>query len=77
MHYKFDPPSLSLPLRWVQRFLPPLWNKITDNSKRGFSEKSVLSFELKKMIINMLELEIMEMEKLMRKDLSKWMFIEK
>jgi hypothetical protein len=74
-HHKFDSPSL--PLKLIRKFLPPLWDKITDNSERGFSEKPVLSIEFKKMIINMLELEIRELQKLMKKDLGKWMLVEK
>jgi hypothetical protein len=63
-------------MKVIRQLLPPLWNKITDNSKRAFSEKPVLSIELQKMIINMLELEIMELQKLMKKDLSKWLLVE-
>lgn len=71
MHHKFDSPSLQL--RAIRKFLPPLWNRIRDNSKRGFPEKPVLSFELKEMIINMLELEIKGLQELMQKDLGEWL----
>ena len=74
-HHKFD--SLSLPLKAIRKFSPPLWDKITDNSKRSFSGKPTLNPELREMIINMLELEILEMQKLMQKDLGKWMLLEK
>jgi len=74
-HHKFDVPSL--PLKVIQKFFPSIWNKITDNSRRGFSEKPVLSTEFKEMIINMLELEISGLHKLMGKDLGKWMLVEK
>jgi hypothetical protein len=72
-HYKFDRPSL--PLRVIRKVLPPLWNMITDNSKRIFLEKPKLNIEYKEMIINMLELEIKELQKLMKKDFSRWMIV--
>ncbi|MEA5441881.1 sulfotransferase [Cyanobium gracile] len=75
MHHKFDSPSI--PLKAIQKFLPRLWGKITDNSSRAFSTKPVLSSELKEMIVNMLELEINELQKLMKKDLTKWMLVGK
>ena len=74
-HFKFDSPSM--PLRVVRKFLPSFWNKITDNSKRGFTEKPVLGTDLREMMINMLELEIKELQRLMKKDLGKWMKVEK
>ncbi len=74
-HHKFDSPSI--PLKAIRKFLPPLWDKITDNSNRAFSTKPVLSSELKEMTVNMLELEINELQKLMKKDLTEWMLVEK
>lgn len=74
-HHKFDSPPL--PLRLVERFMPSIWNKIADNSERTFSGKPVLSSELQEMIVNVLELEIKELGRLMKKDLGKWMLIQK
>lgn len=74
IHQKFDAPSL--PLRAIRKYFPSLWNRITDNSKRSFSKKPVLSIEFKEMILNMLELEIRELQKLMQKDLGKWLEID-
>lgn len=73
LHQKFDSPSFLM--KAIRKFTPSLWNRITDNSKRGFSEKPVLNIEYKEMIINMLELEICELQKLMQKDLGKWLEI--
>jgi hypothetical protein len=70
-HHKYDSPSL--PLKVIRKFSPSIWSKVTDNSKRRFSEKPVLSFEMKEMIINMLDLEIRELQNLMAKDLGKWL----
>jgi hypothetical protein len=73
-HHKLDHPSL--PMRAIRRFMPVYWKKITDNSERAFMKKIELNIEIKQMILNMLELEMNEMQKLMNKDLSKWMTIE-
>ena len=73
-HYKFDSPSFILKV--IKDHFPSFWNKITDNSKRSFKEKPELKHEQKEMIINLLRLEIIEMQKLMNKDLSKWMLVE-
>jgi len=67
-HHKFDNPSISLKI--IRKLFPPLWNRMVDNSKRHFKEKPVLTDEFKEMIINMLELEIIELQKLLNKDLS-------
>jgi len=74
MHHKFDNPTLAM--RLMRRYLPPLWRKVTDNSKRRFKEKIKPDHELREMIINILELEMRELQTLMNKDLSKWISME-
>ncbi len=74
-HHKYDKPSL--PLKVVRKFLPPLWDRMMDNSRRAFARKPELSPEYREMIINMLELEIRALEGLMDKDLSHWLTWEK
>jgi hypothetical protein len=69
-HLRFDNPSL--PLRAIRKFWPSAWNRITDNSKRSFRERPRLAVEYKEMIMNLLELEINELQKLMNKDLGHW-----
>lgn len=46
------------------------------NSKRVFRERPELPIAYKRMILNMLDLEINELQKLMNKDLSHWKLIE-
>jgi hypothetical protein len=74
MHHKFDHPTLAM--RLVRRYLPPLWRKVTDNSRRRFKQKIEPSLELREMIVNILELEVRELQAVMNKDLSKWMSME-
>lgn len=73
-HRKFDNPSL--PLRAIRRFLPSAWNRLTDNSKRSFGQRPALTSECKEVIMNMLELEVRALERLMQKDLSGWTALE-
>jgi len=74
IHRKYINPSI--PLRVIRKFLPPVWKWITDNSDRAFHKKPDLDIELKKMILNLLKLEIQNMEVIMNKDLSKWLILE-
>jgi hypothetical protein len=69
-HIRFDNPSLAL--RALRKFWPSVWNRITDNSRRSFKERPKLTIEYREMIINVLELEINELQKLMNKDLGHW-----
>lgn len=69
-HHKFDHPSLVFKV--LRKFFPSIWDKFTDNSTRYFTERPTLSLEYKEVIINMLELEINELEKLMNKNLNYW-----
>jgi hypothetical protein len=62
----------SLRFKVIRRAAPFLWERLSKKYDRSFSEKPQLPGELIDMIYNMLELEIREMEKLMGKDLSKW-----
>lgn len=70
IHKKLKSPLV--PIRVIQKLLPPLWKKIEERNSRKLTKRPNLSGDLKNMIHNMLELEINEMEKLMGKDLSKW-----
>lgn len=74
-HHKYDHPSWLLAR--IRDHLPPLWEKITDNSRRHFTEKPKPSPALQQMILQMLEVEIRELETLMGKNLSKWKRIQK
>lgn len=69
--YKYDNPGAWL--RFLKKRMPSLYERITDNSKRAFSEKPTLNEELQRVIINMLELEIKALEQLIDKDLSHWL----
>jgi len=71
IHHKFDNPPLVL--KAVKKFTPSIWDKITNNSKRKFDKKPRLENETKKMILQMLEVEILQLQKLMNRDLSSWM----
>jgi hypothetical protein len=73
-HIKFDNPPIVL--RALRKFWPSAWNRITANSKRSFTEKPELPIECKEMIVNMLELEIDELQKLMNQDLGHWKLLE-
>jgi hypothetical protein len=73
-HHKLDNPSLLQ--RAIRKFLPTLWKKLKDNSKRSFGSKPTLTPESEEMIINMLELDVRELQGLMKKDLGAWMSLE-
>jgi len=73
-HHRFENPPL--PLKAVRRFLPTIWDRITDNKRRSFEAKPQLTHETKEVLIHMLELEVTEMQKLMNKDLSAWMSLD-
>lgn len=73
-HYKWDNPNLAL--KAVRKFTPPVWEQITNNAHRAFSEKPKLAVAQQQLILHMLELEINELEKLMDKDLSHWKQID-
>jgi len=64
--------SRTVPVKIIHKLVPFLRKRFKEKNSRSFSEKPVLTKEQKDMIFNMLELEIREMEKLMDKDLSKW-----
>ena len=70
LHYRFDNPGL--PLRAMKKLSPWLWRFITDNKKRRFKERPKLSPAQKEVVLNMLDLEITELEKIMNRDLSHW-----
>jgi hypothetical protein len=81
-HYRLDPLVLRLkklrellPPSWSQ-CLMPMWKMVANNSKRAFVEKPKLPAAYKRMILNMLDLEIDELRKLMNKDLSCWKLTE-
>lgn len=69
-HHKWDNPNLFA--KAIRKLLPPLWERVTDNSHRTFQGRPILALEYQHLIIHMLELEINALEKLMNKDLSHW-----
>ncbi|MDX1637125.1 MAG: sulfotransferase [Balneolaceae bacterium] len=71
IHHKYDSPPIYL--KAVRKFLPSLWNKITDNADRAFYEKPRLEESHKELISNFLRLDIIELQKLMNRDLSHWL----
>ncbi|NIQ14128.1 MAG: hypothetical protein GTO02_06910 [Candidatus Dadabacteria bacterium] len=73
-HHKYNYPSISLKI--IKSLFPTMYKKITDNSKRGFTEKPKLNIKYRRMIKNLLYLDIIELQKLIDKDLGKWLCIE-
>ncbi len=57
----------------VKKISPAMWRKMYVPTRRHFSEKPVLSEKLQRVIVNMLELEILEMQNLTGMDLSAWL----
>ncbi len=74
-HHKYDHPRRHL--RIVRKYAPSLYERITNNAHRAFTEKPTLGEPLQRVIINMLELEINALQELIGKDLSHWMQIKK
>jgi len=70
-HRKYDNPT-GLKL-FIKNNFPKLWTKIITKTSVIFDEKPYISKELKKMIINLVELDIIAMEKLIERDLSDWL----
>ena len=60
----------------VKKISPALWRKMYVPTNRYFSEKPVLSEKMQSVIVNMLELDIIEMQNLIGKDLSNWFSIK-
>jgi len=73
-HPRFDAPTVSM--RLIQRHIPFLRKRITDNSNRLFSQKPTLEPRFQEMITRMLTLKIGALQQLMDKDLSGWMQVE-
>lgn len=73
-HHKFDSPSL--PLKVIRKFFPNFWEKIVYNDDRKFTSKPELSSDVKKMIINLVELDIIAIGDLTGKDYSSWLKLE-
>lgn len=69
-HHKYDNPPWNS--RIIRRLAPTLWNRMTNNSARAFTTKPYLNTGDQQMVINMLELEVKALEKLINKDLSHW-----
>ncbi|TKK67985.1 sulfotransferase domain-containing protein [Ilyomonas limi] len=59
----------------IQRISPAVWRKMYVPTNRYFTEKPVLSEDLKRVIINMLELDILAMQDLIGRDLSDWLVL--
>jgi hypothetical protein len=69
-HHRYDNPGLFL--RGLQKFVPPLYERITDNSDRALDEKPSLPRKLERGIRYMLRAEIDEIEALTGRDLDHW-----
>lgn len=70
-HYKFD--RLPLYLRVMKHVMPRLWYRKTHNIDRVFQQKPVMREELRQWVLNQLQLEIAELERLTDKDFQKWL----
>ena len=69
-HHRFDNPSL--PLRAVRRLSPTLWRRITDNSARRFESRPIVGNEHRRMLLQLLDLEIRALEELMQRSFEHW-----
>jgi|GEM_PF-356776 len=70
IHHQFSNPGLFL--RIVRRLLPSLWDYLTDNSARAFTEKPKLTRQYQEIILHFLRHEIVELEEMTGRDLSSW-----
>jgi hypothetical protein len=75
-HHKFD--GLKKRLNVFRGFFPVkfrnfIWDLITGRSGRAFSKKPELSPELRRVVINLTRLDILELERFTNKKLSKWL----
>ena len=69
-HHKLD--QLTFSQKVVRKVFPKRWKNISDNSDRSFSTKPKLTNSEQQIIRDLLYLEILEVEKLLGKDLSEW-----
>ena len=69
-HKRWDHPTLFH--KALHRFTPKLWQRITANKSRAFTEKPTLSYDHKEMIIRLLDQEIDNLQKLIGTDLQHW-----
>ncbi|MFK7801716.1 MAG: sulfotransferase [Anaerolineae bacterium] len=72
-HHKLD--KLTLPQKVLKKVAPSVWYKMSDNSDRSFAQKPSLSAAQQQVVVDLLDLEILEIEKLLGKDLSSWRVI--
>lgn len=73
-HHKLD--QLTFSQKIVKKIMPGRWEKISDNSERSFTTKPQLTPQQQQIVCDLLHLEILEIEKLLNKDLSQWKAIE-
>lgn len=73
IHHKYDKPGVIM--GGFQRYIPPLWKMITDNSDRSFKQKPRLSTGDQEMILYLLRKEIEELEDITGRDLTSWRVI--
>ncbi|MEM8857061.1 MAG: sulfotransferase [Chloroflexota bacterium] len=69
-HHKLD--QLTLSQKVVKKVMPGRWEKMSNNSERAFTTKPTLTPNQQQIICDLLHLEILEIEKLLGKDLSQW-----
>lgn len=69
-HHKYDNPGLFL--RGLRKLVPPLYERITDNSDRALDEKPSIPQKYDRAIRYMLRSEIDEIEALTGRDLDHW-----
>lgn len=81
-HHQFDKIALRLeklsnvvPTYFVKALMP-IWKAATRKPQRLFTEKPKLTNVHKRVIIDMLDLEIDALQKIMNKDISYWKFVE-
>ncbi|HLF62363.1 MAG TPA: sulfotransferase [Saprospiraceae bacterium] len=72
-HHKWDNQLLLKPVR---KYFPKLWRRVIPKNTRTFAQKPVLSTDRKKAIIDVLDYEIDQLEKLMGKSLQHWKTVE-
>lgn len=69
-HHKYDDPGIILDR--VRKYVPFVWNIITDNTGRCFDKKPVLPGRFQEMILFLLRKEIDELEAMTDRNLDIW-----
>lgn len=75
VHYRFENPNILL--RAMRKWAPSFWNWITHSNERLFTEKPLMPAKLQQTILDQLEPDIIQLEKLLGEDLTSWRDIRK